>query len=64
MKCDNYKGSGICKYYGTLIGTIEDPPTGMNSATGECNPAFWKQWEDMEDEDCNMLTLVEVKEND
>ena len=66
MKCDNYEDDGKCRYFQALIGTDEDPPTGMDQDNGEClaiQEAGGEEaggWIMVEEEDCDMLDLEDV----
>ncbi len=57
--CDNYE-EGQCRYYNLLMGTGEEPPSGMDKDTGACllvqDTDTWS-WLDAEPEDCDMLDL-------
>ncbi len=66
MICDNFeKEEKVCRYYAALIGTPEEPPTGMENFSGRCGARDdVENWIEVEDEDCDMLDWVEGDEDD
>ncbi len=47
-----------CRYFEALIGTGEEPPSGMDTSNGDCLAReAVASWLDIDPQDCDMLDL-------
>ncbi len=61
-QCDNFENEK-CRYFQMLQGTGEDLPTGCDSSNGDCLAIQeCDDWNEVEEEDCDMADLGDMED--